>query len=128
MPSSAVRTFTDPEVYFAGIRNLKIDGLVVGRVEFHAESKIIELRRVLMCRFDENLPRIMKVTPSGRRAGILFATNPDQPAMLVNGIEILQGQIARAGLHLEWYLRSSAPCEWGTMSLTPEDLAAAGKG
>jgi hypothetical protein len=69
----------------------------------------------------------MKVTPSGRRAGILFAANPDQPPVLMNGIEISQGQIARAGLHWEWYLRSSAPCEWGTISLTPEDLAAAGQ-
>jgi hypothetical protein len=26
MPSSATRTFTDPDMYFAGIRNLQIDG------------------------------------------------------------------------------------------------------
>src|SRR6516164_5070113 len=127
MPSSTVRAFVDPDEYFAGIRNLQIEGVVLQRGEFHAESTIIDLPRVLMCRFDENLPRIMKVTPSGRRAGILFATNPDQRAVLMNGAEISQGQIAAAGLRLEWYLRSSAPCEWGTMSLTPEDLAAAGE-
>ena len=127
MPSSTIRAFTDPDEYFAGIRNLQIEGVVLQRGEFHAESTIIDLPRVLMCRFDENLPRIMKVTPSGRRAGILFATNPDQRAVLMNGAEISQGQIARAELHSEWYLRSSAPCEWGTMSLAPEDLAAAGE-
>jgi AraC-like DNA-binding protein len=127
MPSSAVRTFTDPDAYFGGIRNLQIDGLVVRGGEFRAKSTRIDLHRLFMCGFEENLPRVMKVTPSGRRAGILFATHPDQPTMLMNGIEISQGQIARAGLHLEWYLRSSAPCKWGTMSLTPEDLAAAGE-
>ena len=31
MPSSVVRTFTDPDAYFAGIRNLHIEGLVLQR-------------------------------------------------------------------------------------------------
>ena len=127
MPSSTVRAFAGPDEYFAGIRNLQIEGVVLQRGEFHAEATIIDLPRVLMCRFDENLPRLMKVTPSGRRAGILFASNSDQRPVLMNGVEISQGQIGAVGLHWEWYLRSSAPCEWGTMSLTREDLAAAGE-
>src|SRR6516225_9912386 len=127
MPSSTVRTFTDPVEFFTGILNLQIVGLIQRRGAFRARSTRIDLPGVLMCRFDESLPRIMKVTPSGRRAGILFAANPDQSAVHINGVEISQGQIARAGLHWEWYLRSSAPSEWGTMSLTAEDLAVAGK-
>jgi AraC-like DNA-binding protein len=47
--------------------------------------------------------------------------------MQVNGVETSQNHIARFGLDWEWYLRSSAPCGWGTMSLVPEDLTAAGK-
>jgi len=69
----------------------------------------------------------MKVTPSGKRAMIIFATRPDQPAIQINGIETSQNQIAKLGLRSEWYLRSSARCESGTMSLRPEDLAAAGE-
>jgi AraC-like DNA-binding protein len=69
----------------------------------------------------------MKVTPSGTRAGIVFATELGQPAMRFNGIEIADGQIFRNGLDWEWYLRSSTPCGWGSMSLKPEDLAAAGE-
>jgi AraC-like DNA-binding protein len=80
-----------------------------------------------MHRFDEDLPRIMKVTPSGTRALMIFAAHPDQPAMQVNGVEISQNQIAEFGLEWEWYLRSLAPSEWGTMSLAPEDLHAAGE-
>jgi AraC-like DNA-binding protein len=76
--------------------------------------------------FDEDLPRIMKVTPSGTRAGILFALRPTQPTMQVNGIETSQNQIVKFGLNRDWYHRSSASCAWGTMSLTPEDLNAAG--
>ena len=95
MLSSAVRTFTDPDAYFAGIRNLQIVSLVQRRGEFRAKSTRIDLHRLFMYRADENLPRIMKISPSGRRAGIIFATAPGQPAMQINGIEIADDQISR---------------------------------
>ena len=126
MSSSAVRTFTDPDEYFAGIRNLRINGLVTQCGEFYAESTRIDLHRLWMHRFSEKLPRIMKVTPSGMRAVILFAIRPDGLAMQVNGSEVSQHQIARFGLSSDWYLRSSAASRWATMSLTPEDMGAAG--
>jgi AraC-like DNA-binding protein len=125
MPSSATRRFTDPDRYFAGIRKLQIDGVVTKRGEFRAESTRIDLHRLWMHRFDESLPRIMRITPSGKRVLILFATDPYQPKMQVSGIETSQDQIAMFGLHWPYYLRSSAACGWGTMSLAPEDLAAA---
>src|SRR6516162_2280817 len=127
MPSSAVCTFTDPVEYFTGIRNLQIVGIVQRRGEFRAESTRIDLHRLWMHRFDEDLPRLMKVTPSGMRAVVIFATHTHQPAMQVNGIEISQNQGVKFGLDWEWYLRSSAACEWSTMSLAPRDLAAAGE-
>jgi AraC-like DNA-binding protein len=127
MLSSAIRLFTDSDVYFGGIRNLHIEGLVLQRGEFRAQSTHIDLHRLRMYRADESLPRIMKVTPSRMRAGIVFATDPGQPAMWINGVEIADGQISRNGPDWEWYLRSSAPCRWGSMSLEPADLAAAGE-
>src|SRR6266436_4076433 len=95
------------------------------RGEFRADSTRIDLHRLWMHRFDESLPRIMRITPSGKRSLILFATDPDQPVMQVSGIETSQHQIAMFGLDWPYYLRSSAACGWGTISLTPEDLAAA---
>jgi AraC-like DNA-binding protein len=127
MPSSAVRSFADPDMYFAGIRNLQIDGVITKRGEFRAVSTHIDLQRLFLYRSDESLPRIMKVAPSGVRAGIVFATDPGEPSMLINGVEIADGQISRNGLDWEWYLRSLAPCRWGSVSLMPEDLAAASK-
>jgi hypothetical protein len=47
--------------------------------------------------------------------------------MQVNGRQVSQNQIARFALHCEWYLRSSTPSGWATMSLTPEGMAAAGE-
>jgi AraC-like DNA-binding protein len=127
MPSSTVRTFTDPDAYFAGIRNLPIDGLVTERGKFRAEATLIDLHRLQMGRFDEDRPRVMRVTPSGSRTLILFATDPGQPAISVNGIETSAVQIAMFGLRWPYYLRSPAVSGWGTMSLTPEDLATAAR-
>ena len=56
MPSTAVQTFTDPDAYFAGIRNLQIDGLVLRHGKFWAKSTRIDLHRLWMHRFDEDLP------------------------------------------------------------------------
>ena len=50
MPSSAVHTFTDPDAYFAGIRNLLIDGLITERGKFRAEATLIDLHRLQMGR------------------------------------------------------------------------------
>src|SRR5215472_8374124 len=127
MPASCVRTFTDPEAYFKGIRNLSIDGFVTGRGKFRADALLIDLHRLQMGRFDEDLPRIMRITPSGTRSLILFATDSTRSAMLSNGIEASHHQIAMFGLHWPYYLRSAAASRWGTMSLVPEDLAAAGR-
>ncbi|MGC2524739.1 MAG: helix-turn-helix transcriptional regulator [Stellaceae bacterium] len=127
MPESAVRTFTDPDAYFGGIRNLSIDGLVTGRGKFRAETTLVNLHRLHMGRFDEDLPRIMRVTPSGSRSVILFQTDPGRPGTVANAIDTAQHPIAMFGLDWPYYVRSSAGSGWGTMSLIPEDLAAAGR-
>ena len=129
MPSSAVHTFTDPDAYFARIRHMPIEGVVLQRGEFRAESALIDLHRLLMYRSDEDLPRIMRVTRLRDRVRslIIFATSADQPETIINGIETSQNQIATLGLDLQLYLRSSTHSKWGSMSLTPEDLAAAGE-
>src|SRR4029077_20090264 len=71
MPSSATRTFTDPDMCFAGIRNLQIDGVITKRGEFRAESTRIDLHRLWMHRFDESLPRIIipRVVAMSRKRG-----------------------------------------------------------
>jgi AraC-like DNA-binding protein len=124
MPSSALRTFTEPDAYFGGIRNLQVDGVVTRSGKFHAEATRIDLHRVWMHRFDEKLPRIMRVTPSGARSLILFPTDPDH-VMLANGVEASQQQIVMFGLRWPYYLRSSEGTGWATISVTPEDLAIA---
>jgi hypothetical protein len=61
MPSSATRTFTNPDRYFAGIRNLQIDGVITKRGDFRAELTRIDLHRLWMHRVEERLPRIIRI-------------------------------------------------------------------
>ena len=40
MPSSAVRTFSDPDAYHASIRDAHADGVITARGKFRAESAV----------------------------------------------------------------------------------------
>ena len=60
MPSSAVRTFTDQDEYFAGIQNLQLEGVVQRRGQLRAEAMHIDLQRLWMHGFNEYRLRIMK--------------------------------------------------------------------
>ena len=58
MPSSAVRTFTDPDDYTAAIRGTSAELTLIGRGRFNAKLTRIDLHRLWMHRFSDNLPRI----------------------------------------------------------------------
>ena len=58
MPSSAVRTFSDPDDYATSIRATKAEVTVTGRGKFTAKLIRIDLHRLWMQRFSDNLPRV----------------------------------------------------------------------
>jgi AraC-like DNA-binding protein len=127
MPDSAVMTFTDPDAYHAGFRGLQVEGVVTARGEYRAELTRIDLHRLWMQRGDESLPRIVSITPSGKRASILLATDRNQPAMHINGMAVSESEIVLHGVSSLRHSRSSAACRWGALALTQEDLAATGQ-
>jgi AraC-like DNA-binding protein len=126
MPASAVCTFTGPDAYHAAIRNAEVDGVVTTRGDYRAELTLIVLHRLQMQRADESLPRVVNLKAKGPRKGIFFATDQNQPPQQVRGVELAEGEVI-AGLDYTDHLRSSAACRWGAMTLTVEDLAAAGQ-
>ena len=125
MPDSAVLTFTDPDVYRAAIRNAKVEGVVTARGNFRAELTRIDLHRLWMLRGEESRARVFNVA-IGSRAAIFFPMDRNSPEY-IDGMELPQGQILVFGLHSVGHLRTGAGSQWGTMSLTFEDLAAAGQ-
>src|SRR5438552_13486930 len=117
MPSSAVRAFTDPDAYYAGIRAQRVEGVGTARGNFHAELTRIDFERLLMQRADENLPRVMLIAARPERVAIIFATEQAQPAMHVSGMALARGEILAWDSRLEGHHRSATACRWGSMSL-----------
>jgi hypothetical protein len=64
MPSSAVRTFTDPDEYTASMRRGTVELTATGRGDFSAKLTRVDLHRLWMQRFSDNLPRVCDATNS----------------------------------------------------------------
>jgi AraC-like DNA-binding protein len=126
MPDSAVLTFTDPDAYHANIRAPEVEGVITAPGNFHAELTRIDFPRLLMQRGDESLPRILNFATTPGRVAFFFAAGPSPPVTQLNGMEMSQWEVVALGSGLARHHRSSAACQWAAMSLTHEDLVAAG--
>jgi hypothetical protein len=123
MPSSAVRTFTDPDDYAAAIRQGTRELTVTERGEFTAKLTRIDLHRLWMQRLHDNLPRISHIAGWGGRAVITFRTQSG-PSLLSGGVEMQPTNIVRFSEGQSYYLRSSGYASYGGMSLPVEEIAA----
>jgi AraC-like DNA-binding protein len=126
MPSSEVRSCTDPDAYYAAIRSQRVEGVITARGNFHAELTRVDFVRLLMQRAHESLPRVLNFATHSKKAAIMFATDQGQPAIHVSGMALSRGEILVWDSGLACHHRSAAACQWGSMSLPQEDLAAAG--
>ena len=78
--SSAVWTFSDPDGYAASIRATRAELTVTGRGRFAAKLIRIDLHRLWIQRFFDNLPRISHIAGWGGRAVFAFRTQPGMAA------------------------------------------------
>src|ERR1700746_2773599 len=124
MPSSAVRTFTEPDHYAAAIRNAKAEMTVTGRGQFAAKLIQIDFDRLWMQRFSESLPRIAHSAHIGR-AIVTFRTRPG-PSLLWGGAEMRPTHIVRHSERESAFQHSSGSTNFAAMSLPIEDMAAIG--
>ena len=126
MPSSAVRTFSDPDDYAASIRNTKAEVTVTGRGQFTAKIISIGLHRLWMQRFSDNLPRVGHSAATTGRVIISFRTHPG-PSLLWGSAEMHATNIVRHGEGESTFQRSSGSANWGAMSLSLEVAATVGE-
>jgi len=126
MPSSTVRTYSDADDYVAAIRQGTVEVTVTGRGNFAAKLTRIDLHRLWMQGFSENLARIYHVDGWGGRAIILFRTRPG-PSLLFNGLELQPNDIVRFSQGQSYYQRSSGSACFAGMSLSLEDMASIGR-
>jgi len=125
MPSSAVRTFSDPDDYVAAIRQGTVEVTVTGNGNFAAKLIRIDLHRLWMQRFSENLARIYHVDGWGGRAIVVFRTRAG-PSLLHSGVELQPDNFVRFSKGQSYYQRSFGSACFAGISLPTEDMAAVG--
>jgi AraC-like DNA-binding protein len=126
MPSSAVRTFTDPDDYAACIRNSTAEMTITGRGVFNAKLTRIDLHRLWMQHFADNLPRVAHTASRSERVSITFRTQPG-PTLLWGDAEMLPTNIVRHGEGGSPFQRSTGSVSFAAMSLRVEDAAVVGE-
>src|SRR5215469_15688626 len=126
MPSSAVRTFTDPDDYATAIRASTVQLTVVRRGNFNAKLTRIDLHHLWMQRFSDSLPRIAHAAYVTGRAIVIFRTRPG-PDLRWGGAEMLPSNIVRHTEGESTFQRSSGVSSFGAMSLPIEHMVAVGE-
>jgi AraC-like DNA-binding protein len=126
MPESRLFEFTDPYPYQAAIRGADLEIVVTTAGNFRAELTQIDLPRVRISTGRENLARIFHGAVDAKRVAVSFLAPADQAAIHHCGRLVSPGEIILND-STSMYRRTDAPCQWGAMSLTREDFAAAGK-
>jgi AraC-like DNA-binding protein len=125
MPSSAVRTFSEPDDYAAAIRAGTVEVIVTGRGKFAAKQARIDLHQLWMQRLSDNLPRVWHAAIMPGIAGIWFYTQRG-PSLVYGGVEVQAGQILRPREGEQYYQVSSGPACFGAMSLPMEEMESLG--
>jgi AraC-like DNA-binding protein len=120
MTSIAVRYASDPEQYVVALRPDNADVTITGRGTFSARNICIEFNQVAMRRGRENLARVAHT--EFVRAGIAFLAEPG-PSMFWNGMEVAIGDVVIFGPRVHCH-RLSGVTEWGTLTLSPDDVDA----
>ena len=124
MPWSKVLAFTDPFPYQSTFRSADVELFPIVKGEFRAELVQINLTKLWIHGAHENLPRVYVGAIKPDRAAIGFLSDANQPAMQHCGMEVLPGDIIINNADM-MHRRTAANCNWGSMSLTPDDLDAA---
>ena len=123
MPSSTVLNFTDPFAYQSAFRSVDVELFPTVKGEFRAELTQVSLSKLWVHGAHEDLPRVYIGMVKPHRAAIGFLTRPNQPAMLHCGMTVSPGEIVINDTDL-MYRRTSANCDWGSMSLPKDDFDA----
>ena len=119
MLSSAVYTFTDPDEYTTAFRGSEARLTISARGQFSAQLTWLRLHSLQMQRFSENLPRILRVAHTHRRATISFITGPRQ---IWGGAELDPAHLTLHNLDQDHFHQSFGLASSGFMSLPIEDL------
>ncbi len=123
MPSSQVFAFADPDQYAAAIRAADVTVTPTARGDFRAGLTKVDFSRLWMQRVSETAPLIKFAAMHPARSPILFLTRSNRPPIHHGGLDVSADDIVVYGSGVSLHHRTTGPCEWGAMSLSPDALA-----
>src|SRR5215469_12860712 len=126
MPSSSVRTFTDPDEYAADSRASTIDLMITERGQFNAKRTWIDFHHLWMQQVFENTARTWRASLVAGRAVVTFRAQAGQ-SLHWSGIELLPDNLIRNAEGQETFAHSSSPASMGFLSLPLSDMVSVGE-
>src|SRR5438270_10445923 len=121
MPETGHGPFIDPDDSQASLRQARIDLLTTPQGPFKAHLTWITLHHLHLVHSEEDLPRIAYLSLAPAMVILGFATRPDPP-MLWGGMELRKGDLIFHGRGEKFHQRTTGPCGWSLLGLTPEHL------
>jgi AraC-like DNA-binding protein len=119
MPSSTVRSFTDPDDYAASILGADVDLMIRDRGDFRAKLVRIDLGQLQMRRLSDDLPRIAHSTDIAGQAVVSFRTHPG-PNLVRDGVEMSMSNLIWRCSEASHFQKSEGFAKWGVVSLPME--------
>jgi AraC-like DNA-binding protein len=127
MLQSRIFSFDDPYHYQSAVRAANVEFLVTSGGAFKAELTQIDFDRLWIQRGYDSLPRIINAAHNPSRFPVMFRDNAEHSSLQLSGVDVMPGELVVFGKGATNHMRTSGPSLWAALSLTPEDLAAAGE-
>jgi AraC-like DNA-binding protein len=127
MPDGSILTFTDPDEYRKSARLADVKVVVADQGKFEAKVTLVDLPNLWMQENSVSLPYAAHAAIHRGRNPIIFLTGGPQSPMFHSGVEVRPGDIVFDAPGAELHRHAAANCCWGTLALTPEDLAKYGR-
>jgi AraC-like DNA-binding protein len=125
MAANGTLTFSDPDGYAAGFSDAHIKLTITGAGDFKARLTRLKLKDLKIYRCCESLPRIAYISLPPQQ---MFLSFPVGAASLIfDGFALRNDDIVLHGRGERTHQRSNGACQWGLISLSPDQFASYGK-
>jgi AraC-like DNA-binding protein len=125
MAENGTLTFSDPDGYAAEFGDARIDLTITGAGDFKARLTRLKLKDLEIYRCCESLPRIACISLAPELTFLSFPI--DAVSLISDGFALRNGHIILHGRGERTHQRSSGACQWGLISLSPEQFASCGR-
>ncbi|WP_375788407.1 helix-turn-helix domain-containing protein [Bradyrhizobium sp. Pha-3] len=125
MAENGTLSFSDPDGYAAGFGDARVNLTITGAGDFKARLTRLKLTDLEIYRCCESLPRIAYISLPPEQMFLSFPVGT--VSLISDGFALRNDDIVLHGRGQRTHQRSNEACQWGLISLSPEQFASCGK-